>query len=140
MSAGTGISHAERNVGDTTLKMFQIWLLPRERGVQPRWESRRFPKGEHAGQLVTLASGDKNDADALHIGADARIVGATLLADTTVVRELGRFHHAYLAPTQGVVLVNGQRVATGDGIAAIDEPLLTITAEENTEFVLVEAA
>jgi quercetin 2,3-dioxygenase len=140
MSAGTGISHAERNVGATTLKMFQIWLLPRERGVQPRWESRRFPKGERAGQLVTLASGDKNDTDTLYIGADARIVGATLLADTTVVRELGRFRHAYLAPTQGVVLVNGYRVATGDGIAAIDEPLLTITAEENAEFVLVEAA
>jgi hypothetical protein len=38
-----------------------------------------------------------------------------------------------------VILVNGQRVAVGDGIAAIDEPELTITAEENAEFILVEA-
>jgi quercetin 2,3-dioxygenase len=39
-----------------------------------------------------------------------------------------------------VIIVNGQRVAVGDGIAAIDESELTITAaEENAEFILVDA-
>jgi quercetin 2,3-dioxygenase len=36
-------------------------------------------------------------------------------------------------------LVNGQRVAVGDGIAATDESELTITAEEDAEFILVDA-
>jgi hypothetical protein len=44
------------------------------------------------------------------------------------------------APAQGVILVNGQRLAVGDGIAAIDEPELTITAEEDAELVPVDAA
>jgi hypothetical protein len=39
-----------------------------------------------------------------------------------------------------VILVNGQRVAFGDGIAAVDEPELTIAAEEDAEFILVDAA
>jgi hypothetical protein len=39
-----------------------------------------------------------------------------------------------------VIFVNGQRVAVGDGVAAIDEPELTITAEEDAEFVLVTSA
>jgi quercetin 2,3-dioxygenase len=65
---------------------------------------------------------------------------ATFLAGTTLPSAPSRFRHAYLAPAQGVVLVNGQRVAVGDGIAAIDEPELTITAEENAEFILVDAA
>jgi hypothetical protein len=39
-----------------------------------------------------------------------------------------------------VVIVNGRRVAVGDGIAVIDEPELTIAAEENAEFILVDAA
>ena len=43
----------------------------------------------------------------------------------------------YLAPAQGVIIVNGQLVAVGD---AINEPQLTITAEENAEFILVDAA
>jgi redox-sensitive bicupin YhaK (pirin superfamily) len=39
-----------------------------------------------------------------------------------------------------VILVNGQRIAAGDGIAATDETTLTITAEEDAEFLLVDAA
>ena len=140
MSAGRGISHSEHNYGEAPLRLFQIWLLPRRQGGAPRWDSRRFPKTDRAGRLVALASGDPQDVEALRIRADARVVGATLLAGTTVTQPLDGFRHAYLAPARGVVLVNGQRVASGDGIAAIDEPVLTITAEEDAEFILVSAA
>jgi redox-sensitive bicupin YhaK (pirin superfamily) len=140
MSAGTGISHSEQNHSEDPLKLFQIWLLPRQRGGTPRWGSRRFPKRDRAGRLVTLASGDPNDAEALPIGADARVLGATVFAGTTLTHAPARFRHTYLAPAQGVILVNGQRVAAGDGIAAVNEPELTITAEEDAEFILVDAA
>ena len=140
INAGTGIAHTERNRGEVPLKLFQIWLLPRQRGGAPRWESRKFPKLDRAGRLITLASGDPRDAEALQIRADARVSGATLLAGTTVTHPLGRFRHSYLAPAQGVVVVNGQRVAVGDGIAAIDEPELNITSEHDAEFILVDAA
>ena len=139
MSAGTGISHSEHNRDRDPLKLFQIWLLPRQRGGTPRWDSRKFPKTDRAGRLVELASGDRKNADTLLIPADARVLGATLLAGTTLTHAPARFRHAYLAPAQGVILVNGHRVAVGDGIAAIDEPELTITAEENAEFILVDA-
>ena len=87
-----------------------------------------------------LASGDPKDADALLIRANARVFGATLLAGTTVTHAPDPFRYAYLAPAQGEILVNGQRVAVGDGIAVIDEPELTITAERDAEFILVDAA
>ena len=48
--------------------------------------------------------------------------------------------HAYLAPAQAVILVNAPRLAVGDGIAAIDEAELAITAVEDAKFVLVDAA
>ncbi|PMQ04628.1 Quercetin 2,3-dioxygenase [Dyella sp. AD56] len=137
MSAGTGISHSERNRGEVPLKLFQIWLLPGQRGGTPRWESRRFPKTDRAGQLVTLASGDPWDVDALQIRADARVMGATLLAGTTLTHRLGAHRHAYLAPAKGAVFVNGERVVLDDGIAATDEASLTITAEEDAELILV---
>jgi quercetin 2,3-dioxygenase len=140
MSAGTGISHSEHNRDENPLKLFQIWLLPRERGGTPRWDSRKFPKADRAGRLIELASGDPSNAETLLIRADARVLGATLLAGTTLTHAPARFRHAYLAAAQGVILVNGQRVAVGDGIAAIDEPELTITAAENAEFILVDAA
>ena len=140
ISAGTGISHSERNLGEAPLKLFQIWLLPRQRGGTPRWDNRQFPKADRAGRLIALASGDPQDAEALQIRADARVLGATLLAGTMVTHPLGRFRHSYLAPAQGVILVNGQRVVVGDGIAVVDEPKLNITAEEDAEFILVDAA
>jgi len=140
MSAGTGISHSEHNRDQEPLKLFQIWLLPRERGGKPRWNSRRFPKADRAGNLVELASGAPRTGDSLQIRADARVMGATLLAGTSLTHGSTGFRHTYLAPAQGVILVNGHRVAAGDGIAAIDEPELTIMAEEDAEFVLVEAA
>jgi redox-sensitive bicupin YhaK (pirin superfamily) len=140
MSAGTGITHSERNQDKQPLKLFQIWLTPRERGGAPRWDSRSFPKFDRAGRLHTLASGDPEDTEALRIRADARILGATLLSGTSITHSLDRFRHAYLAPAQGAILVNGRRVSLGDGIAATDERELTVTAEQDAEFILVETA
>ena len=140
MSSGTGISHSEQNRDRDPLKLFQIWLRPRRHGGAPRWDSRKSPKADRAGRLVELASGEPEKAEALLIRADARVLGATLLAGTTLTHESARYRYAYLAPARGVILVNGQKVAVGDGIAAIDETELTITAEEDTEFILVNAA
>ncbi len=140
MSAGTGIMHAERNDGDEPLKLFQIWLRPRRTGGAPRWGTKRFPKRERAGRLVTLASGIVGDDEALSIGADARVLAATLLSGQVVKYHLHPSRNAYLAPSQGAVTVNGQRVVAGDGIAAIAENNLTIEATEDAEFILVDAA
>ena len=65
MSAGTGIRHAEYNLEDETTTLFQIWVLPDQRGAQPAWGAKPFPKGDRAGRFVTLASGFDEDGDAL---------------------------------------------------------------------------
>ena len=141
MSAGTGISHSEHNRDGGPLKLFQIWLRPRQQGGTPRWDTRKFPKADRAGRLIELASGNPENAEALMIRADARVLGATLLARTTLTHKpSAHLRHTYLAPAQGAILVNGQRVAVGDGLAAIDESELTITAIEDAEFILVDAA
>ena len=138
MSAGTGIRHAEHNRDEIPLKLFQIWLLPRSGGGRPDWNSRKFPKADRAGRLVILASGDPRDVDALPIRADARVLGATLMPGDTVSYELAEGRYAYLAPARGVATVNGERLETGDGVAAISERRLDIRAEEETEIVLVD--
>lgn len=137
MSAGTGIRHSEFNLGQEALTLFQIWLRPRQPGGEPHWDSRRFPKADRANQLVVLASGFPEDVDALPIGADARVLGATLLASSELTYTMGDLRYAYLAPALGVVTVNKQRLEVGDGIAASDEPTLTIATEADAEIVLV---
>jgi redox-sensitive bicupin YhaK (pirin superfamily) len=70
MSAGTGISHSEHNRDEDPLKLFQIWLLARQSGGTPRWDSPKFPKADRAGRLIELASGDPKNAETLITPAD----------------------------------------------------------------------
>ena len=140
MSAGTGIRHAEYNREPETTKLFQIWILPTARGRAPSWGTRPFPKGDRSGRFVALASGFAEDAEALPIRTDARVLGATLHAGETALYPLGRERHGYLVPARGAVEINGVRLDARDGAAIRDEPELRIRAIEDAELVLVDAA
>ncbi|MDD4886757.1 MAG: pirin family protein [Thiomonas sp.] len=140
MSAGTGIRHSEfnREAGPTTI--FQIWILPNRHGEPPAWGAKPFPKNNRSGRLIALASGMKDDAEALPIRADARVLGATLKAGDTVEYALDTGRSVYLVPARGTVEINGVRLHARDGAAIHDEALLRLTAIEEAEIVLVDAA
>ncbi|HUA76066.1 MAG TPA: pirin family protein [Acetobacteraceae bacterium] len=140
MSAGTGIRHAEYNLEPETTRIFQIWIHPTERGGPPAWGQKPFPKSDRAGRFVILASGFPGDEDALPIRSDARVLGATLKAGQSTEYALGAGRHAYLAAASGRVTVNGVALDARDGAAIEDEARLSITAIEDSEIVLVDAA
>jgi quercetin 2,3-dioxygenase len=140
MSAGSGIRHSEYNLEPTKTKIFQIWIQPATRGGQPTWGSKPFPKADRSGKLVTIASGVEGDKDALPIRADARVLATTLKAGESAEYAVGKTRNLYLVPAQGSVEVNGVRVNARDGAAIRDEATLKITALEDSELVLVDAA
>ena len=140
MSAGSGVRHSEYNREPGVTRIFQIWIEPAARGAPPSWGAKPFPKGERSGRFVTLASGFKGDADALPIRTDARVVGATLKAGETAEYPLGESRHGYLVPAKGSVEVNGVRLDARDGAAISGEAVLKITAVNDAEVVLVDAA
>ncbi|BCW89741.1 Quercetin 2,3-dioxygenase [Alphaproteobacteria bacterium SO-S41] len=140
MSAGTGIRHAEYNMEDETTTLFQIWIEPSSRGGQPSWGAKPFPKDDRSGKFVTLASGIDGDADALPIRTNGRVAGATLKAGETTTYELGEGRYLYLVPASGKIDVNGTVLNARDGAAVKDETTLTVTALEDAEIVLVDAA
>ncbi|PWC77453.1 pirin family protein [Azospirillum sp. TSH64] len=140
MSAGTGIAHSEYNLEDVTTRIFQIWIMPTRSGEKPGWGSKPFPKGDRSGHFVTLASGYADDGDALPIRTDARVLGATLKAGETATYPLGKDRRAYLVPASGAVEIDGVRVNARDGAAIADLDALTVTALEDSEIVMVDAA
>ncbi|MBB5715647.1 pirin family protein [Sphingomonas aerophila] len=140
MSAGSGVRHSEYNREPGTTRIFQIWIEPKTRGQAPSWGAKPFPKGECSGRFVTLASGFAEDTDALPIRTDARIIGATLKAGETAEYPLGADRHGYLVPASGVIDVNGTRLNARDGAAISQEALLRVTAIDDAEVVLVDAA
>jgi redox-sensitive bicupin YhaK (pirin superfamily) len=140
MSAGSGITHAEYNLEDETTRLFQIWIVPSERGGKPSWGARPFPKGDRSGKFVTLASGFAEDGEALPIRTQARVLGATLKKGETTEYPLGADRHAYLVPATGKVEINGTLANARDGVAISDTETLSVTALEDAELVMVDAA
>ena len=140
MSAGTGIAHSEFNLEDEETRIFQIWILPNEKGLPPSWGTRQFPRNELSGTFITLASGLPEDAEALPIRADARLVAATLKAGQTAEYQLAPGRKAYLVPASCSVDINGVKAEMGDGVAIRDETLLRFTAEDESEIALVDVA
>ncbi|MCJ1885264.1 pirin family protein [Pseudomonas sp. LA21] len=140
MSAGTGIVHSEYNLEKDVTKIFQIWIIPSVRGGTPSWGAKPFPKGDRAGRFVTLASGYENDADALRIRAEGRLVAATIKAGQSAEYELGDGRRAYLVPATGKVEVNGVALEARDGAAISNEAVVTVTALEDSEVILVDIA
>jgi len=139
MSAGSGIRHAEYNREPVPATLFQIWIEPSERGGDPSWGTRPFPKMGRSGRFVALASGYASDAEALPIRAKARVLGATLKAGETAEYGLGPARHGYLVPASGKIDVNGVHVGTRDGAAITGENTLKIKAIEDAEIILVDA-
>ncbi|MFT4191307.1 MAG: pirin family protein [Comamonas sp.] len=140
MSAGSGIRHAEYNAEAEPTRLFQIWILPSERGLPPSWGNKPFPKADRSGQFVALASGWPQDKDALPIRTDARVLGATLKAGESVTYAIGRDRLGYLVSALGSVEVEGTRVDERDGLAFGEVESITLTALTDAELVLVDSA
>ena len=140
MSAGSGIRHSEYNLEPIKTKIFQIWIEPVTQGGQPTWGAKPFPKSDRSGKLVTIASGMAGDSGALPIRADARVLATTLKAGESAEYAPEKTRNLYLVPAAGAVEVNGVVVNARDGAAIRDEARLKITALEDSELVLVDAA
>jgi|SRR5215208_3716166 len=140
MSAGSGIRHSEYNVEPTKTKIFQIWIEPSTQGGAPTWGAKPFPKADRSGKLVTIASGFDGDKDALPIRAQARVLATTLRAGESAEYAPRPARNLYLVPATGAININGVCVNARDGAAIRDEARLKITALEDSELVLVDAA
>ena len=140
MSAGSGVRHAEYNLEGEPTTLFQIWIEPTRAGGSPSWGTKPFPRAARDGRFVTLASGYAEDSDALPIRANARVLGASVAAGETIEHQLGEGNHAYLVPATGALLIDGERIEARDGVAVRGPRTLSITALDDAEIVLVDAA
>lgn len=140
MSAGTGVTHSEYNLEEDTTRIFQIWIIPDQRGGEPGWGARPFPRDDRAGKFVTLASGLPGDDDALPIRTGARVLGATIRAGESVTYETAPDRHLYLVPATGSIRIDDQTAHARDGVAITGLDRIEVTALEDSEIVMVDAA
>jgi redox-sensitive bicupin YhaK (pirin superfamily) len=140
MSAGTGITHSEFNPSETEpVHLYQIWLFPAEKGIEPSYEQKRFDDGGMTNQLRLVASPAAEEGS-LTIHQDARIYLAKLDEGQQLQQELQSDRHAWLQVLRGTVTLNGEALNTSDGAAVSEESLLTIQATATAEIMLFDLA
>ncbi len=140
MSAGTGITHSEFNPSpEEPVHLYQIWLFPERKGIEPSYEQKRFADAELHNRLRVVAAPDAADGSLL-IHQDARIFIARIDAAVSLHHELADGRHAWLQVLRGSVSLNGQGLDTSDGAAVSEESSLNIQANENAEVMLFDLA
>ena len=91
--------------------------------------------------LARGRGGIEGDEDALPIRANARVLGATIRAGESITYEVSApSRHLYLVPATGKVKIENVEANARDGVAITQRESVTITALEDSELVLVDAA
>ena len=124
LSAGTGITHSEFNPNpDVELHLYQIWILPNRPKVTPRYAQQHFAEVEGRQLILSpdAAEGSLQVYQDMRLWRWQRAPGA---ASQTIALPEGR--RVWLQGVRGVVSVDGQPLAAGDGLALWNESELTL--------------
>ena len=136
MSAGTGVTHSERNDSPSEpVHFLQIWIEPDRRGLPPGYEQKRFDDRKR-NALRLIASRDGREGS-VTVHQDANLYVAGLDAGATVKVDLPAGRRAWVQVVAGDLTVNGQPVARGDGAATDGETTLTLVGGKEPSEVLV---
>jgi quercetin 2,3-dioxygenase len=139
MSAGTGIFHSEFNKNqDQAVKFLQIWILPNKKNVTPRYDQITLNIEDRHNKLQQILSPFPEDAGVwiyqnawFHIGNFDK--GFSI---NYKLKAKGNGVYAFIL--SGDATLNNQKLKSRDGFGIRDTDILTITADTNVEFLLME--
>jgi quercetin 2,3-dioxygenase len=139
MSAGTGVTHSEINPSSyEKVNLFQIWIFPKEQNITPRYDQKKFTLEERKNNLQTVASGF-NTNGALYIHQDAAItLGNIQKGNKTKYKNIKSENGSYLLVIKGKINLLGEELLTRDAIGIWEQNQFEISAEENTDFIIIE--
>jgi redox-sensitive bicupin YhaK (pirin superfamily) len=139
MSAGTGVRHSEFNaLPDTAAELFQIWVFPNQKNVEPRYEQLTLDATKRHNQFQQIISPNADD-DGLWIHQDTWFHLAQIDAGTALNYTLKNpGNGVYLLVIEGSVSVNGQKLNRRDGLEIEDAENFDITADAGAEVLLIE--
>jgi redox-sensitive bicupin YhaK (pirin superfamily) len=139
MSAGTGITHSEYNKNkDVPVKFLQIWVFPRVRNVEPRYDQITLNIEDRHNKIQQILSPNPDDEGVwiyqnawFYIGKFDKGFKADYNLKT-------KGNGVYTFILSGKVAINDQELASRDGLGIWDVEKITIKADSEAEFLLME--
>jgi hypothetical protein len=124
MTAEHGVIHSEFNPsGTTAVHFYQIWIVPRIRGLLPGYSQQKVAWKQNAWTLLAAES----PAAPLNIHQDVELFGARIDEGKTLAYSLKR-GGAWLQIVRGEARIGNEAVKSGDGVAVKDEASVSVTA------------
>lgn len=140
MTAGTGILHSESNPSpDEPLHLYQIWIFPGEKGLEPGYEQRSFPEAERIGRWQCVASPEGADGS-LRIHQAVRVLQAALVDGQSLDYPLDPARHAWLQVVEGKLGCAGQSLRAGDGVAISQQEFPVLQGVHGARVLLFDLA
>lgn len=138
MSAGTGVEHSEKNADShAKLKLFQIWVFPKERDITPRYDQRAYPVEGRQNRWQIVVS-PKHD-EAVWINQDAYFNLGHFDANKEVEYKINTpGNGVYLMVVEGSVEVDGKTLNRRDAIGIWETDAINLKTNAESELLLIE--
>lgn len=139
LSAGTGITHSEYNHHkENEAQFLQIWVIPKNMNVQPRYDQQIIPLEERKNELIQIVSPTADD-DGVWIHQDAWFSRAKLDQDKSIEYTLhSRENGVYAFIIEGEVEINGNILSKRDGMGIWDASTIHIKSNSPADLLLME--
>lgn len=141
MSAGTGVKHSEIN-GSTSedLSLFQIWIIPNERSVKPRYDQKTFKSEDRKNNLQVLVSSFEDPHQgSLKIHQDARLSRIDLSENSHLEYKLkSKEYGVYMMAISGNVEVGNDSLSSRDAIAVSESAGFSVKATSTSQLLFIE--
>ena len=139
MSAGTGIMHSEYNKNkDQEAKFLQIWLFPRQKGVEPRYDQISIRDVEKENDWYQILSPSKDD-QGVWIHQDAWFHMGRFKSGKSADYKLKKDGNGmYLFVLEGEVKVGDQLLGERDGYGIWDAEGFNVEASKDSRLLLME--
>ncbi len=137
MSAGSGITHSEFNPSDSEkVNFLQLWIFPKERGINPRYEQKKFNDEENS--VIKVVSGEK-DGEGLFINQDASIYRGKLSKDEEYSFNFNKKGYgAYLFILSGSIILDDITLNKRDAAGISDSENFLIKSQKDSDFIIIE--
>lgn len=139
MSAGTGIQHSEFNPNaDLQTKLFQIWLFPKYRNVEPRYQQITLDIAKQKNNFAQILSPNEDD-EGVWIHQDAWFYLSDFDKDFSKKLGLKKEDNGfYIMNIEGEIEVNGEKLEKRDAIGIWETNELEIKANSDSRFLIME--
>lgn len=136
MSAGTGVYHSEHNLGDKTLRLLQIWILPDKKGYKPNYGDYEFQWNDRRNKWLHMVSSKEGKAP-VKINQDINVYSLELDKENEIDFTVKEGRQAYLVQIEGSAAVNNIDLADRDAMEIVEEDIL-IKAKETSHVLVIE--